>query len=322
MIDDLAFQRIRAQFRATGKIDGELYTLLMKVARTVIFGGMTPPSLSPTGSWDKDSAQDATHDWITQRLLNPRNNSLLAAFDHGVTPRRFLSSLELSFRSHLKSAAVHTELDNLDRRAGRLLRDESRFREFIHQNRPTNSWWGLASWNDPQPYGDSDDMLAARAWALGEVALFRYGSDVERASPIVSKQALGLFLERLFRSVDALLTRRHLRSVFERRFGLSPASTVPLEDADEPELPEEPELSDEEVERLADLVLVEITERQARALKLRAGEATLEQIAKELGVARGTADNELRRVGLIINGYADDSDSRRRLLEIVLGRLS
>src|SRR5579859_5010022 len=103
MIDDLEFQRIRAKFRASGTIDDELYRLLVKLVRTVIFGGSTPRSLSPTGVWDEHSAQDAAHDWMTKRLLNPQNNSLLAAFDHGVSPRKFLNSLELSFRSHLKT---------------------------------------------------------------------------------------------------------------------------------------------------------------------------------------------------------------------------
>jgi hypothetical protein len=89
MIDDLEFRRIRAKFRADGTIDEQLYTLLMKLVRAVVFGGITPKSLSPTGIWDEYSAQDAAHDWITRPLLNPSNNALLAAFDHGVTPRKF-----------------------------------------------------------------------------------------------------------------------------------------------------------------------------------------------------------------------------------------
>ena len=59
MLDELAFQRIRAKFRATGTVDDELYDLLMKLSRAVIFGGLIPRSLSPNGIWDLNSAQDA-----------------------------------------------------------------------------------------------------------------------------------------------------------------------------------------------------------------------------------------------------------------------
>jgi hypothetical protein len=322
MVNDLAFQRMRAKFRATGTINDDLYQLLMGLVRAVIFGGMTPRSLSPTGVWDKDSAQDAAHDWMTQRLLNPRNNTLLAAFDHGVTPRKFLNSLEMSFRSHLKSRAARTELDNVSRRAGRLLRDDKRFREWLPQSKPTHSWWGLASWNDPQPFSASDDALISEAWALGEVALVRYGSDVSRASPVVSTTALASFLEGLFDRIGGLLTRAHLRHVFERRFALTPTSSQPFDDNDLPELPEETRPSDDELNQLADLILADIKQRQAKALKLKAQGATLEEIASELSVSRGTADNELKRIGAIISRYADDEASQRQLLEIVLGRLS
>lgn len=322
MIDDLEFQRIRAKFRASGTIDDELYRLLVKLVGAVIFGGTTPRSLSPTGVWDEHSAQDAAHDWMTKRLLNPQNNSLLAAFDHGVSTRKFLNSLELSFRSHLKSQAVRSELDNLDRRAGRLLRTDDRFREWIPQTVASRSWWGLSEWEDPTPFRGRDSELASAAWALGEVALLRYRAGVDRASPVVSTAALAAFIAALLGQVKALLTRQHLRRVFEKRFGLSEMMTVPLEDTDIAQEAEEPEFSDEELAALSELVLVDMSERQARALKLRAAEATLEAIAGELNVSRGTADNELRRVGTIISGYVADETAKRRLLEIVISRLS
>jgi hypothetical protein len=322
VIDDLTFQRIRAKFRATGTIDDELYDLLLRLVRAVIFGGMIPRTLSPTGVWDKESAQDAAHDWITQRLLKPTNNTLLAAFDIGVTPRQLLSSLEMSFRDHLKSQAARSELDNLGRRAGRLLEDDDRFRKWIPQKKSSQSWWGLKAWDDPLPYDGREDDLVASAWALGEVALVRYGSSVGRASPVLSTKVLGVFLEQLFDRVGMLLTRNHIRHVLERRFALKPVSLVSIEGDDVPELADEPIVSEAELEELAALVFSEMSDQQAQALKLRADEQTLEEIAAALSVSRGTADNELKRVGVIIDGYAGDEISRAQLLEIVLGKLS
>ena len=48
---------------------------------------------------------------------------------------------------------------------------------------------------------------------------------------------------------------------------------------------------------------------------------TLDEIAAALDVARGTVDNELKRVGVLIERFSEDS-TREEILEILLGALS
>jgi DNA-binding CsgD family transcriptional regulator len=321
MISDEAYRRLRNAFRRTGQIDRELYELLLRLVRVVVFHGRLPPALSPTGQWDLGAANDATHGWIERRLL--RTNALLAAFDLADSPRPFLRSLERNFRHYLINESERSELDNLISRTGALLRDDARFNSWIELTQPSDSWWGLAGldWKEIEPFQGADERLVSAAWALGMVSIIRYSQSVARASPILSSEELGRFLERLFERVQALLTLRHLAVVFERRFDLGTPAVVELAPATaEPEASEQPNA--EMINAAVAAVVSDLSERQFRVLIRRAEDATLDEIAADLGISRGTVDNDLRNAGPIIDRYCTDGLTREQILEKVVDILS
>lgn len=320
MIDQATYLRWRREYRAAGRIDDELYRLLLRLVRALVFRGGLPPVWSPTGKWDRDAAEEAAHGWIVRRLL--QTNALLAAFDHASAPQPFFRSLERNFRHYLENERERGEIDNLVSRAGALLRDDPRFRDWIQQAQPSDSWWGLAEWVDPEAYQGGEDDLVSAAWAVGEVVIFRYSHTVERASPILATDELGRFLAELFERVQALLTLRLLAVVFRRRFDLDEPRHIELgeEAIDRVAAPEE---ADEQVVLDAAVgVVAELTPRQADVLVRKLAGDSLDEIAAALGVARGTVDNELVRAGTIIDRHAADAMTREAILEKVLDALS
>lgn len=319
MIDQTTYVRMRREYRESGRISDELYALLLRLVRGHVFRGGLPPAWSPTGKWDAEAAEEAAHGWIVRRLL--QTNALLAAFDHAIAPRPFFRSLERNFRHHLENERERGEIDNLVSRAGALLRDDDRFRDWIPQAQTSDTWWGLAQWRDPSPYQGSEDDLVSAAWAIGEVVIFRYSHSVERASPILATDELGRFLVGLFSRVEALLTLRLLAAVFRRRFDLDEAQEVEIAKAVETiATAEEP---DEQFSLDAALgVVAELSTRQAEVLSRKHAGDSLDVIAAALGVSRGTVDNELVRVGTIIDRHAADATTREVILEKVLDALS
>jgi hypothetical protein len=320
VIDQATYLRLRRDYRETGRIDDDLYRLLLRLVRGLVFRGGLPPAWSPTGKWDREAAEDAAHGWIVRRLL--QTNALLAAFDHASAPTPFFRSLERNFRHYLENERERGEIDNLVSRAGALLRDDDRFRGWIHQAQLSDSWWGLADWDDPAPYQGNEDDLVSAAWGVGEVVLFRYSHTVERASPILATDELGRFLAELFGQVRALLTLRLLAVVFRRRFDLDEPRhlEVGAEAIDRVAAPEE---ADEQVVLDAALgVAAELTPRQADVLLRKHAGDSLDAVAAVLGVARGTVDNELVRAGTIIDRHAADATTREAILEKLLDALS
>ena len=96
MINRATFLAMREGFRAEGEITAELYALLARIVSVIVFGTRLPPAYSPTGHWDRGSAEETLHGWIERRLL--RTNALLAAFDLAAEPGPFIASLERNFR--------------------------------------------------------------------------------------------------------------------------------------------------------------------------------------------------------------------------------
>jgi RNA polymerase sigma factor (sigma-70 family) len=316
MISRIEYEGLRERFRRDGEIDERLYRLLLGLVRAVVFGGRLPPAYSPTGSWNAESAQDAAHGWITRRLL--QTNSLLAAFDLALEPRPFLRSLEQNFRHYLENERERGEIDNLISRSGGLMASDERFRDWIPQARASDTWWGLAEWQEPQAYQGSDRLLIAQAWAVGEVTIFRYSHSVGRASPVLSTEELGRFLASFLERVQELLTLAHLAVVYRARFDLDPPRHVELESTHLEEIPAEHEVGEEEVSAAAIAVLAELTERQFDVLVRYADGRTLDQIAEELEISRGTVDNELKRAGPAIDRQCIGGLGREQILEKVL----
>lgn len=315
---------MRERFRRDGEITRELYAVLMQIVRVVVFATSLPPSYSPTGHWDKESAEDAAHGWIERRLL--QTNALLGAFDVSDHPRPFLVSLQRNFRHHLENERERGELTNLVSRTSELLRADDGFRDWLPGNQPATTWWGLASWEggERDGYQGNDTDLVSQAWSLGEVKLFRYSAHVDRASPVLSTETLRDFLARLFEAVDRLLTITHLAEVYRGRFDLERPPPQELTEAIERQLgaDQEAEASDEEVQAAAGSAIADLTSRQAEALIRRHRGETLEQIAESLGVSRGTADNEVDRAAAKIDAYCVDGVTREKVLEIAIDALS
>ncbi|HEY5333799.1 MAG TPA: hypothetical protein VIJ21_09655 [Solirubrobacterales bacterium] len=319
MIGVEAYLALRERFRGSGEIDPELYGLLHRLSAAIVFGARLAPAYSPTGHWDGEAHAEALHDWIERRLL--RTNALLAAFDHAEHPRPFLNSLERNFRHHLENAKERGELGNLISRTGVLLREDAAFSDHIPAPRPSDAWWGLASWEDPEPYQGPDRDLVAAAWALGDQQIFRYSPSVERASPVLSTETLGAFLTALFGSVGRLLTLSHLAVVFGSRFDLGTPTAVDIETVPEPAT--EAEAVDPAwVEEAAAALVAELSDRQLLAIRRRHAGETLEEIAAGLGVSRGTADNALRSSGPLIDKHCVDGVTREGILEKILDSLS
>lgn len=319
MIEVDAYIALRSRFGETGEIDQELYGLLHRLSHAIIFGSRLAPAYSPTGRWDRDAHLEALHDWIERRLL--RTNALLGAFDLAEHPRPFLNSLERNFRHHLENTRERGELGNLISRTGVLLREDPAFVDHIPAERPGEAWWGLAAWEDYEPWGGRDTDLLAAAWALGDVAIFRYSASVERASPVLSTDTLRSFLERLFAAVGDLLTLSHLAIVFRDRFDLGAPVSLDI-DASPEFAAEAEEVAPEWVDEAAAAFLAELEPRQLEALRLRYEGRTLEEIADSLDVSRGTADNLLRGTGPMIDKHCVDGVTRDGILEKVIDVLS
>jgi DNA-directed RNA polymerase specialized sigma24 family protein len=324
MINRDQYLEMRERFRHDGGITPELYGVLMQVVRVVVFRTSLPPSYSPTGHWDKDSAEDAAHGWIERRLL--QTNALLAAFDLSDHHRPFLLSLQRNFRHYLENERERDELSNLLSRTRELLHTDDSFRDWVQGNQPATTWWGLASWKDAERenYQGNDADLVSAAWSLGEVKLFRYSPRVERASPVLSTETLREFLTRLFAAVDRLLTIGHLAEVYRGRFDLDRPPPEELTEAMEDRINADPEgeATEEEVRAAARSAIADLTSRQAEALIRRHRDETLEQIAEALGVSRGTADNEIDRAAAKIDTYCVDGVTRVKVLEIAIDALS
>ncbi len=317
MIDDATFSRLKRRFRETGQIDAELFAFLRRLVRTLVFQGAFPPAYSPTGRWDQDAADEAFASWVARRLV--ATNGLAGAFDHASAARPFVRSLERNLRHYLQNERDRGEIDNLLDRTAHLFAADDRFREWLPQR--GQSSWGLDGDERPEPFGGSDDELVALAWSVGDVVLWRYSSSVSRASPILATQELGRFLELLFKAAGALLTLGHLAIVFRRRFGLDEPSELPLlTEHDDVAVAEESIRDEEGLRAVAIAVLEELTERQVEVV-LRKLDQSLEQIAEQLGISRGTVDNELRRAGETIERHAADFN-REEILEKLLNVLS
>ncbi|HEX4307297.1 MAG TPA: hypothetical protein VHZ54_14780 [Solirubrobacterales bacterium] len=319
MIGVEEYLALRRRFCSSGEIDAELYGLLYRLSAAIVFSARLAPAYSPTGRWDRDAHLEALHDWIERRLL--RTNALLAAFDLAEHPRPFLGSLERNFRHHLENAKERGELDNLISRSGVLLREDGSFSDHIPAPRPSDAWWGLASWEDPEPYQSSDRDLLAAAWALGEQQIFRYSPSVERASPVLSTDTLRAFLTDLLTSIGRLLTLSHLAVVFEGRFDLGMPTELDIESVSEPAA-DTGALDPAWVEEAACSLVAELSPRQAEAISRRHAGETLEKIAAGLGVSRGTADNALKSSGPLIDKHCVDGITREAILEKVVDRLS
>jgi DNA-binding CsgD family transcriptional regulator len=321
MISQSEFAVIKREYRRDRDV-----TLLIPLLKTIVgrvaAEGRMPPWLSPTGNWDAEARADALQGWLEKRLL--RRRDILAAFDHAAAPGPFIASLEKSFRHYLMNAAPASELENLLDRTTAMLRNE---KDSFSAWTVGHEYWGLAEWVDrapaPEPWRGSDRDLLSHAWSLGYFEIVRYGPDVGRASPILSTKDLRRFLVLLFQSCKALLDKGALRTVLRERFGIGDESAAPLSDDDKIAGPTtvDEHLREQDARAIARLVLEEMTPRQVEVIIRRHKQETLDDIAAGLGIARGTVDNEIKRVGCLVERLKQDF-SEAEIMEIVAFALS
>jgi DNA-binding CsgD family transcriptional regulator len=318
MISDAEYARLKRDYRRTQDLS-LVFGVLGEIVDRATRPGRMPAAFAEGGVWNMNSRANAAQGWIEERLL--RRGDVMAAFDFASKPGPFYSSLERSFRHFLMNAVQSTESQNLLTRAISLMREGEVFDEWKFSGQP---WWGLASWRErwgaqPPVWNRSDDELLAEAWATGDFAIIRYGPRIGRASPILERGELRRFLEALFARTEAALDSPRLRTTFERRFAAGSA-LVTVELFDEAATAEDDPLSaleESEIEACAFAALEEMTARQAEVLLRKQQGETLDQIATALAVARGTVDNELTRIGVLIRRLAGELASERVLEKLV-----
>ncbi len=300
-----------------GEVTPPLYAFLGRLVLALGRARVLAPTLSPTGRWDDEAAEEVLHDWLAEKLLA---GGLLAAFDAATTPRTLSRYLEASLRNWLVSKSRRRHGPRLLVRTRDILEREPRYRKFRPASSRLDEWWGLAEWTEPSPYQRGDEELVRAAFALGDFALIRYSAGSVQADPVISNQDLDRLLAGVFEQVEALLTLRHLDAMLRGRFGFAFIDTVlELEEAPEPEAPAPEPGEALAIQETAREILSEVSARQLSMFRDRLRERlTLEQLAERYGVSRGTADNELKRIGAIARAHTLNDDRYDEVLEMLV----
>jgi hypothetical protein len=333
LLSDTQFHEHKRRFRQSGEIDAALLALLRRIVGT--FAKDLDPELSPHETWDAHAYDDALQGWYLKRL---RRGALASAFDRSSAARPFLNRLEQNFRHYLENERPRSETGNILRRMRLLLRREPEFREWIPEARRRPGWWGLKSWGAPQPYGGSDDELVGHARQTGKFEVTRFGEDAQKLDPVLLNPELKRFLLALFSEVGALLTHAHLKIALQRRFDLDAVGeVVSLEaeserigaDKTEARASDAAQIGDgidePEVDAAARRCIGQISRRQSEVLARRfrrGAPAKLDDIAAELGIARGTVANDVGNAAFIAEANATESAPAGRILERMVEMLS
>jgi hypothetical protein len=297
-----------------GEVTLELYAFLGRLVSVAQRTRALAPAPVPGGRWgDPDAVADTVHAWLAEVLLA---RGLLQAFDACLTPAALSRYLERALRNWLVGRSRRASGSRLLERAVAMMNSDEAFVMLRTARAVNDRWWGLALWRDPSLFSRSDEEVIAAAWALGDYVLLRYPSS-ERSDPVLNAEDLRRFLHDLLESVGEALSGRHFDAGFRARFAYAYASTpVALE-----EVPELADASDVETEALvadaARIALADLSERQLRVLVERP-RGTLEQLAAELRVSRGTVDNEYRRAVLKVREAAPSDALFNAVLETVL----
>lgn len=293
----------------------ELYTWLGTLVSIAVQTRTLAPSALPSGSWtDPDAVQETVQEWLEDKLLR---GGLLQAFDRCESPRSFARYMEASLRNWLVSRSRRRFGPRLLERAAETLDDETKGYVVLSSS-PTklDRWWGLTEWGDEARLFTGDDgVVVAEAWALGDFAILRY-SDSDRADPVLSSPDLERFVRGLLQRIGEGLSGRHFDSAFRGRFTFAyDQGSVGLEGL--PEIASATSDESLEVTDAARIAMRNLTRRQVLVL-LKRPEATLEALARDLGVSRGTVDNEYRRAMLVVREASGGDGQFDAVLEKVI----
>ncbi len=281
----------------------------------------------------EDAFTALAHDWAIAKLWRLGQLEHLLLTNQTLTG--FRNGLALSFRNFLISQKDRTALDNLFQRANFLLEHDLRFRLVGENRKKASRLWGLASWQEVQPYHGQDAELIRIGLSLQGFPIIRYRDDAKKNSPILTDVDLTVFLHSLLEAVGFALSLAQFTLVFQYRFNLLDTDEISLEAA----LAEDSEgnslqVSDmvsegptgEEVsiiDEAASALLSELSARQKQVLLTRAHpEATLTSVASQLGCSKSTVENEIRRALEAIGRHAETLEEAEAIYARFLELLS
>ncbi len=307
-----------------------LYQELLRTVRMVSL--RYPVSYSPIGHWDEGAFTALAHDWAIARLWRLGHLEHLLLTNQTFTG--FRNGLVLSFRNFLINQKNRTALDNLFQRANALLERDPRFRLFGETGKKAFRLWGLASWQNAQPYQGQDAELIAVGLGLKGFPIIRYRDDAKKNSPILTDVDLATFLYVLLETVSRALNLAQIALVFKYRFNLletdeGSLEAVLAEDSEGNSLQisdvirERPTVEDMAIiNEAATALLSELSPRQKQVLLAYAQPgATLTNVGGQLGCSKSTVENEIRRTLEAIRRHAETVEEAEaiyaRLLELL-----
>ncbi len=307
------FARAREAARA-GTVTAELYGWLGRLVLVAQATRTLAPAPVPGGRWDDpDAVAETVQAWLEESLLR---GGILQAFDVCQTPRALSRYLERALRNWLVARSRRRSGPRLLERAAELMGDDALFSLLRDHPATAERWWGLAAWQEPQLFAGREAEVIAAAWALGDFALLRYPSS-ERSDPVLSTPDLQRYLAGLLERMGQGLSGRLLGASFRDRFAYAYAAPgVALDEAAELTEPSSP-AEEAQIAAAARVALAALSGRQLRVL-LERPMGTLEDLARRLGVSRGTIDNEYRRALLKLREAAPSDDAFDAVLENVL----
>lgn len=316
----MSFLLTAEEFRAAddairaGQVTPRLYAWLGDVVAVAQATRALAPSAVPGGRWeDPDAVAETLQSWLEESLLR---GGLLQAFDRCASPRALARYLERALRNWLIARSRRAAGPRLLERAAELMATDERFRIVREAATVHSRYWGLAEWVEPEVYGGGDDRLVAAAWAAGDFAILRYPSS-DRSDPVLSTPDLRDFLTGLLNVAGKAISGRQLDAALRGRFGYAYApGSMALRSADLIVADDDP-ADAVAIRDAARVALADLTDRQLTIVRRRP-QGTLEQLAEELGVSRGTVDNEYRRALIKIHQASPSRQLFTQTLETVL----
>ncbi len=319
MLTDEQYRRARrAYLQSRGQeVDRELLELLWRVASRFVRASGLPPVYSPTGRWDRDSAEELLGDWMVARLMKGQLKTIL---DQAATPGAFARLAEAALRKHAITRRERSQSANLFGRLRIMLPEDGELAVMHEAARDQDRAWGLRAWGGVRAVWTGDDKaLASAAWGLGHFDTVKFKTDAKKLSHLLEADDLRRFVHRLLDALGRALTLGQIVRALELRFDLEPVGLTDLGEEADTVAAEQPAVADEAVARRAVIaVLGELTQRQVEVLHRMLGRMPMREIATELDVSLGTVATEWSKVTEVLRRVSDSEGAEHQLLLNIL----